>query len=117
MVRKMSKRDVSAMEPPPDLVKEREQKSINNANRSEQKKSRNTVLKFSTKEKWDLSGSILDCLLKYADQLTKEELEEIIKGIEEGLSDQQIKEYFSLQDAEKMSQFRRMFRSVNRRNI
>ena len=70
------------MKPPSDVVKERERKSINNA-----------------------------------DQLTKEELEEIIKGIEEGLSDQQIKEYFSLQDAEKMSQFRRLFRSVNRRNI
>ena len=117
MVREMSKRDVSAMEAPPDVVKERERKSINNANRSEQKKSRNTVLKFSTKEKWDLSGSILDCLLRYADRLSEEELEEIIGGIEDGLSDQQIKEYFSLQDVEKMSQFRRMFRSVNRRNI
>ena len=49
--------------------------------------------------------------------LSEEELEEIIGGIEDGLSDQQIKEYFLLQDAEKMSQFRRMFRSVNRRNI
>lgn len=105
------------MEPPSDVVKEWERKAAKNAEQNVQKKSKNNVLKFSTKEKWDLSGSILDCLLKYADQLTKEELEEIIKGIEEGLSDRQIKEYFSLQDAEKMSQFRRLFRSVNRRNI
>ena len=69
-----------SMEPPSDVVKERERKSINNA-----------------------------------DQLTKEELEEIIKGIEEGLSDQQIKEYFSLHDVDKMSQFQRMFRSMKRR--
>ena len=105
------------MEPPSDVVKEWERKAAKNAEQNVQKKSKNNVLKFSTKEKWDLSGSILDCLLKYADQLTKEELEEIIKGIEEGLSDQQIKEYFSLHDVNKMSQFRRMFRSVNRKNI
>ena len=117
MVREMSKRDVSGMEPPSDVVKERERKTAKNAKQNGQKKSKNNVLKFSTKEKWDLSGSILDCLLRYADRLSEEELEEIIGGIEDGLSDQQIKEYFSLQDVEKMSQFRRMFRSVNRRNI
>ena len=62
MVREMSKRDVSAMEPPPDVVKERERKAAKNAEQNGQKKSKNTVLNFSTKEKWDLSGSILDCL-------------------------------------------------------
>ena len=117
MVQEMSKIDVSGMEPPSDVVKERERKTAKNAKQNGQKKSKNNVLKFSTKEKWDLSGSILDCLLRYANRLSEEELEEIIGGIEDGLSDQQIKEYFSLHDVNKMSQFRRMFRSVNRKNI
>ena len=53
-------------------------------------------------------------LLRYSDQLSEDELEEIIGGIEDGLSEQQIKEYFALQDAGKMNQYRRMFRSVNK---
>lgn len=115
IVREMSKKDVSGMEPPLDVIQERERKFIKNENQNGKKKSKINVLKFSTKKKWELSGSIMDCLFRYADQLTKEELEEIIKGIEEGLSNQQIKEYFSLHDVDKMSQFRRMFRSMNRR--
>lgn len=30
---------------------------------------------------WDLSGSILDCLLRYVDLLSPEEIEEIIGGM------------------------------------
>ena len=117
MVRDMAKWDVSKLELPSDVRMEQERSIQQNGEKSGKKKNRDAVLKFSTKEKWDLSGSIQDCLLRYADRLSEGELEEIIGGIEDGLSDQQIKEYFSLQDAEKMSQFRRMFRSVNRRNI
>lgn len=57
---------------------------------------------------WDLSGSIFDCLLRYADQLSPEEMEEIIGGMEDGLSDKEIKSYFALHDVEKMRQYRRV---------
>lgn len=56
---------------------------------------------------WDLSGSILDCLLRYADLLSPEEIEEIIGGMEDGISSQDIKTYFALHDAIKMRQYRR----------
>ena len=58
---------------------------------------------------WDLSGSILDCLLRYADLLSPEEIEEIIGGMEDGISSQNIKTYFALHDAVKMRQYRRAF--------
>lgn len=62
---------------------------------------------------WDLSGSIVECLLRYADQLTKEEQEAIVAGIEAGLKENQIKKYFALHDAVKMNQYRRAFQFSN----
>lgn len=58
---------------------------------------------------WDLSGSIFDCLLRYADLLSPEEIEEIIGGMEDGISSQDIKTYFALHDVVKMRQYRRAF--------
>ena len=36
---------------------------------------------------WDLSGDIIDCFRRYFSELSPEEQEEIIKGIEEGMTD------------------------------
>ena len=73
-----------------------------------------SVPKFGTPhEKWNLSGSIYDCLKRYADQLSDQQIDEIITGMEQGLSDRQIKAYFYL-SAEKMSQYRRAFAFENR---
>ncbi len=58
---------------------------------------------------WDLSGSILDCLLRYHDALTLEEREEIIGGVEDGLAEKDIKRYFAMHDAVKMHQYRRAY--------
>ncbi|MCI5878373.1 MAG: type IV secretory system conjugative DNA transfer family protein [Lachnospiraceae bacterium] len=72
------------------------------------------VPKFGTPhEKWNLSGNIYDCLKRYADQLSDQQIDEIITGMEQGLSDRQIKAYFHL-SAEKMSQYRRAFVFENR---
>ena len=60
------------------------------------------------REQWDLSGDIIDCFRRYSSELSPEEQEEIIKGIEEGLTDQDIKRYFTLVGAEKMRQYRRV---------
>ena len=60
------------------------------------------------REQWDLSGDIIDCFRRYSSELSPEEQEEIIKGIEEGLTDQDVKRYFTLVGAEKMRQYRRV---------
>lgn len=60
------------------------------------------------RKKWDLSGDIMDCFQRYSSELSQEEQEEIIKGIEDGLTDQEIKRYFALYGADKMQQYRRV---------
>lgn len=63
----------------------------------------------SVKEKkWDLTGSIYECIKRYADCLDSNQINEIIEGMEAGLSEKQIKSYFGL-PAEKMSQYRRAY--------
>lgn len=62
----------------------------------------------SNREQWDLSGDIIDCFRRYSSELSPEEQEEIIKGVEEGLTDQDVKRYFTLVGAEKMRQYRRV---------
>ena len=57
---------------------------------------------------WDLSGSVLDCLLRYEEQLSPEEIKEIIGRMEDGFSEKEIKAYFELHDAEKMKWYRRV---------
>ena len=59
-------------------------------------------------KKWNLSGSIQDCIRRYADQLDDAQMNEILAGLEAGLTERQIKSYFSL-PAEKMCQFRRAY--------
>lgn len=66
------------------------------------------VPKSGTHEKWNLSGNIYECLKRYADRLTDSQINEIILGMEGGLSDNQIKAYFCL-PAGKMAQYRRAF--------
>lgn len=59
-------------------------------------------------EEWDLSGSIYDCIKRHAKALSEEQLNEIITGLEQGLTERQIKTYFCL-PAVKMSQYRRAY--------
>lgn len=75
---------------------------------NEKKHEKENVPKFGTHEKWNLSGNIYECLKRYADCLTDEQINEIILGMESGLSDKQIKQYFCL-PVEKMAQYRRAF--------
>ena len=67
-----------------------------------------TYLRLEHREQWDLLGVIIDCIRRYSSELSLEEQEETIKGIEEGLTDQDVKRYFTLVGAEKMRQYRRV---------
>ena len=75
------------------------------------------VPKFGTNKKntdtkqdeWNLSGSIEQCIIRYASRLNGEQINQILLGLEQGLTDEQVKSYFTL-PADKMKQQRNMFR-------
>ena len=83
------------------------EKMINEKDNSEEME-REQYINDNSRENWDLSGDILDCFKRYSNELSVEEQEEIIKGIEDGLTDQEIKRYFVVYGAEKMRQYRRV---------
>lgn len=82
------------MEPPDDVV----QKKI------PERESKNT----DQSKEWDLSGSIFDCIKRYSFELTDEQLDEIILGLEEGLSENEVKSYFQLSE-EEMRKYRKVY--------
>lgn len=96
MIQNIPKKDITKMEPPEDVYPLLEEEDYER--------------EIEEEKLWDLSGSVVDCLLRYAEQLSPEEIEEIIGGMEDGLSDKEIKAYFALQDVEKMRQYRRVNR-------
>lgn len=59
-------------------------------------------------EKWDLSGTINQCIQRYAAQLTEEQINEILLGLENGLTEEEVKSYFTF-PVEKMNQYRRAY--------
>lgn len=89
------------------MVKEIEVSEINEKDISEEME-REQYINDNSRENWDLSGDILDCFQRYSNELSVEEQEEIIKGIEDGLTDQEIKRYFIVHGAEKKRQYRRV---------
>ena len=89
------------------MIKEIEVSEINEKDNSEEME-REQYINDNSRENWDLSGDILDCFKRYSNELSVEEQEEIIKGIEDGLTDQEIKRYFVVYGAEKMRQYRRV---------
>ena len=58
------------------------------------------------KEEWNLSGTIEQCIIRYASKLDGDQMNEILLGLEEGLTDEQVKSYFKL-PADQMKQYRR----------
>lgn len=59
----------------------------------------------TSEETWDLTGSISDLLEKYMDRLNDEQMEEIVQGIKNGLTEEEVKLYFCL-PADKMKRLR-----------
>ena len=95
---------------------------IQNRNEMEESKEKpesnnSNVLKFGTNKKntdtkqdeWNLSGSIEQCIIRYASRLDGEQINQILLGLEQGLTDEQVKSYFIL-PADEMKQQRNMFR-------
>lgn len=57
---------------------------------------------------WNLQGSISECILRYAGYLNAAQISEILAGMEGGLSEKEIKSYFTF-PAEKMQKYRRAY--------
>ena len=68
------------------MIKEIEVSEINEKDNSEEME-REQYINDNSRENGDLSGDILDCFKRYSNELSVEEQEEIIKGIEDGLTD------------------------------
>ena len=66
------------------------------------------VQKEKKEEKWDLSGTINQCIQRYAERLTEDQLNEILLGLENGLTEEEVKSYFTF-PVEKMNQYRRTY--------
>lgn len=62
--------------------------------------------KFQVKEEWNLSGTIEQCIIRYASKLDGDQMNEILLGLEEGMTDEQVKSYFKL-PADQMKQYQR----------
>lgn len=67
-----------------------------------------TDISTQDKSKWNLKGSILDCVVRYASLLSEQEIDEIIAGLEAGLTEKEVKAYFS-KPLPKMEQYRRAY--------
>ena len=59
-----------------------------------------------------LSGSVNQCILRYAARLNEDQINEILLGLENGLTEKQVKTYFIL-PADKMKQYRRAYEFAN----
>ena len=92
MIKDSRKRDVSAMEEPEDV-----------------KRAEESPRETKEEEFWDLSGSLTDCLTRYAGKLPEEKMKVILKSMDEGLSEDQIKRLFLLKDAEEMEMYRSIY--------
>ena len=97
IVKDSKKRDVSGMELPDDVATE-----IG-------KEKWNKDPELDESDNWDLSGTISDCIKRYAHRLSEEEINVILQGLENSLTDQQIKHLFQLHDPEKMERYRKIY--------
>ncbi|MDO4977002.1 MAG: type IV secretory system conjugative DNA transfer family protein [Eubacteriales bacterium] len=116
MIRNMQKKDVSEMELPADVAAMKAEKapekdtvSQKTASTSNDKEEKNVP-----HDSWDLSGSIIDCMLRYGKQLSHDEMDIIIQGIEDGLTDEQVKKYFALHDVKQMKRVVHLLRIQNK---
>ena len=100
------KKDVSMMKEPDDVKKAKDGEDPN----YRQKLS----MEQNPRAKWDLKGTFSDCILKYGEELTSEEMEILSQCLKDGLSDRQMKKILILPDAGAMENYRKIFLSANR---
>lgn len=60
------------------------------------------------KNEWDLSGTIKECIVRHISRLDGKQVDEILLGLEQGLTDEQVKSYFKL-PVDEMKKYRREY--------
>ena len=99
-----------------DIKKSQNMKKRLEASPREEEKSNvpnfGTSKEIENPEKWDLSGSVNQCILRYVAELDEDQINEILLGLENGLTEKQVKTYFTL-PADKMKQYRRAYQFAN----
>ncbi len=100
------KKDVSMMKEPDDVKKDK--------NTEEAIQGTKNYDGITPRMKWNLKGSFSDCILRYGEQLTPEEMEILSQCLKDGLSDRQMKKILILPDACAMENYRKIFLSANR---
>ena len=68
------------------------------------------LLKFLVVTSFHFTGN--QCILRYAARLNEDQINEILLGLENGLTEKQVKTYFIL-PADKMKQYRRAYEFAN----
>lgn len=100
------KKDVSMMEEPDDVKKDKDAEEAIHGTKNYDG--------ITSRMKWNLKGSFSDCILRYGEQLTPEEMEILSQCLKDGLSDRQMKKILILSDASAMENYRKIFLSDNR---
>ena len=95
IVRTSKKRDVSAMEEPEDVS--REDNSARDGEKNE------------IKDNLDLSGSVLDCIKRYADRLSDKEIEIILECMQNSIDDRLVKKLFTLRNVTEMETYKKLY--------
>lgn len=110
----MSEDEIAAIfkEAEKQLDKERiGEEPYGNVSAEKEVESKNKRGKIS-REELNLSGSIFDCIKRYAEQMDKNQMDELLKGLEAGLSEKQVKSYFGL-PADEMGRYRKAYMFAN----
>ena len=100
------KKDVSMMKEPDDVKKDK--------NTEEAIQGTKNYDGITPRMKWNLKGSFSECILRYGEKLTPEEMEILSQCLKDGLSDRQMKKILILPDACAMENYRKIFLSANR---
>ncbi len=96
IVKESRKRDVSAWKEPDDVIrKDKEEKQ-------------------DYSREMDLTGTISDCLRRYAARFSEEKVNIILQCMEDGLEEKQIKRLFFIDDEKTMEMFRRIYVTARR---
>ena len=91
MVKDSKKKDISSMHEPVDVRKAEDLHPV------------------PASMHWDLSGSLIECLKKYANRFSKEKRDFLLQCLEEGLNERQVKRMLPLKTMDEMKLYRRIF--------
>ena len=96
IVKESRKRDVSAWEEPDDVIQE------------------DTEEKQDHSYEMDLTGTVSDCLRRYAPRFSEEKVNIILQCMEDGLEEKQIKRLFFIDNEKTLEMFRRIYVTAKR---